>query len=338
MNGEPVRESSRSSIKDDAKKLLAVREASVAKGAAIFQHVHIPFSELIDDLLQDYINNDRKTTAEIAGKMKLHLLPELGMLPATSINPAVIERYKSKRKRERAKNATINRELSWIRKALNLALESGKLQFKPKIKMLKEGPARAGFLEEAELEKILQHLPDELKPTVLFGYVTGWRKSEILNLQWQHVHFDSGEIRIPPGKSKNDMPRMFPMIPELRALMEAQSKSVKASVNPLCPWVFHRNGRRIKNIKESWKIATKKAGLEGKLFHDLRRTAARNLTRMGVQIGPAMRLMGHKTRAIFDRYSIVSDSDLKALKLKSTGTIWAQILKTKSKKKRNSRR
>jgi integrase len=341
-SGIPIRESSRSSIKDDAKKLLSIREASLARGASILYSAHTPFSELIDDLLQDYLNNDRKTTNEIAGKLKLHVLPELGMLPAGSLSPAVIERYKTKRRKSGAKNATINRELSWIRKALNLGMESGKIQNRPKIKMLKESPARGGFFELKELSDLMEHLPLYLRPPVIFAYVTGWRKNEVLNLQWQYVHFDRDEIRIPPGRSKTDQPRVFPMIPELRAMLESQKTDIKKSDNPLCPWVFHRNGQQIKSVREAWDTATEKAGLEGKLFHDLRRTAARNLTQDGIPVGVAMRLMGHKTRAIFDRYSIVSEDDLKVagklLKSRRTGTNWAQFLNVQKSKKKISRR
>lgn len=80
----------------------------------------------------------------------------------------------------------------------------------------------------------------------------------------------------------------------------------------IIPLVFHRAGEPIESFRHSWDSACKAAGVPGRIFHDFRRTAVRNLERAGVPRSVAMQMVGHKTEAIYRRYAIVNDADLHA--------------------------
>jgi integrase len=136
---------------------------------------------------------------------------------------------------------------------------------------------------------------------VAFAYITGWRiDSEVLPLEWRHVDFDAGEVRLDPGTTKNREGRTFPMTAQLRALLERQrtiTDAVQRRASALCSRVFHRNGAPVRRFQGAFTAACREAGCPGRLLHDLRRTAVRNLVRAGIPERVAMQMTGHETRA-----------------------------------------
>ncbi len=118
-----------------------------------------------------------------------------------------------------------------------------------------------------------------------------------------------------PGTTKNDEGRVFPFTQELRGLLMQQKEEterLQRQKDMLIPWVFHREGKKVGDFRKSWETACKKAGVPGRIPHDFRRTAVRNLVRAGVPERVAMQMTGHKTRSVFERYNIVSEGDLDA--------------------------
>jgi integrase len=172
--------------------------------------------------------------------------------------------------------------------------------------VLKEAAPRKGFLEHADYQKLRQELPEHLRPALAMGYYTGMRLGEILGLRWANVDLANAEVRLDPGTTKNDEPRTVPLAGELLAMLKIEREK-----NPAGEFVFTRAGQPVGTFYKAWKSATKRAGLPGLLFHDLRRTGVRNLVRAGVPERVAMAISGHKTRAVFERYNIVSGRDLK---------------------------
>jgi len=196
-----------------------------------------------------------------------------------------------------------------------LANLAGKVPHRPRFPTVEVRNTRTGFFEERDLRAVIGHLPVHLQAFVEFAYLTGWRSGEIKSLTWKQVDFAAGSVRLEPGTTKNDDGRTFPFsaLPALAHLLHRQRQlttALERERGQIIPWVFHRFGRPIRNYQDSWRLACERAGVPGRLVHDLRRTAVRRLERAGVPRSVAMKLTGHKTESIYRRYAIVSESDL----------------------------
>ena len=179
-------------------------------------------------------------------------------------------------------------------------------------------------MERWEYEAVLSKLPEYLRPPMMFAYWTGWRlNKEVLALEWSNVDLDEGTVRLRFGSTKNGDGRVI-FLPEDLYAMLAHQQAEQRRDYPACRWVFHRGGNPIKSIRGSWERACAETGLTGKIPHDFRRTAVRNLVRAGVSEHVAQGMTGHKTRAVFDRYDIVSEGDLREAAVKLNARINAQ--------------
>ena len=191
---------------------------------------------------------------------------------------------------------------------------AGRLHRAPHIPMLQEAAPRSGFFEAAQFQAVLRPLPPTIGPVALFGFETGWRFREIITLRWRHVNLGEGSARLDPGTTKNREGRVAYLSPGLLEVLRAQrgaTRELEMRRGAVVPWVFHRAGRQIGSFRRAWITACRKAGVPGLIFHDLRRTAVRNMVRAGIPERVAMQISGHKTRSVFERYNIVSDGDLR---------------------------
>jgi Site-specific recombinase XerD len=296
-------------------------------------------SELLEDLLTDYrVNGKDYDWAE--RKVRLHVRPFFGAMQARKLTTSAVQQFIGQRQKEKAANATINRELALLKRALNLGRKHTppKIYRLPHIPMLEENNVRKGFFEHDEYLRMKQALPEEVRALLVFAYHTGCRKAEILSLKWDQVDLSERLVRLEPGTTKNDEPRVIPVAGELYEVLEKQKRQRDAEF-PECAFVFSRDGKPIRNFRKAWDQAcihaklVDTAGNPSRIFHDLRRTGVRNLIRAGVPEKTAMAISGHKTRSVFDRYNIISEGDLKDAAAKL-----AAYLKSKSQSARKGPR
>ena len=307
LRGHPYLESSHSDREADAKRLLKKRLGEIVDGRFIGPKADkVLLEELLEDMLNDYRINGKRSLVK-AQRSARHLINFFGDTRAMEVTTDKVNRYKVGRQAEGISNAEINRELSALKRAFNLGVQGEKIYRKPHIPMLKEDNIRKGFFEPGEFLAVRNALSDNLKPVLTFGYYTGWRKEEILSLQWNQIDREAGTVRIDPGITKGGEGRIIFLEGELRDVIEGRWEKHRMD----CPYVFHREGKPIRDFKKAWKKVLKETGLTGKLFHDLRRTAIRNMVRARVPERVAMTISGHKTRSVFERYNIVNEGDLR---------------------------
>jgi integrase len=319
VDGKPVYEAARGNgprgrakNREEARQFLESRRVEVAEGRYVGAKAdRVIFDELAALVMNDYVTNGKKSLGDLKRRLKLHLQPFFGGRRAQGIKAADIHGFISRRKSEGASNGEINRELAVLRRALRLGLQSELITRIPHVPRLIESNVRHGFFERHEFESLLSKLPADLRPFVTFAYLTGWRwRSEIASITWSQVDLEEGTVRLEPGTTKNREGRLIFLPEAARVLVEEQWRVRQAS-SSTCPYVFNRNGARIRDFRGAWDKACAEAELTGKVPHDFRRTAVRNMVRAGIQERVAMVMSGHRTRDVFDRYNIVSEGDLR---------------------------
>jgi integrase len=315
LNWESLSEQQREKA---AQKLLELRQAQVKTGTLPPRYLErITFDEIAQDFLNDYKVNGRasiRKAEESVKKLKEHFSGR----KVKDIDTSMIQKYVLIRQEQKKKNSTINRQLAALKRMLTLAArhEPPKVARVPYIPMLSEkGNARSGFFEHEEYLALRGAAPDWLKTVMAIGYHCGFRRQEILTLTWEQVDMERRRIALRAADTKTREARTVAMTDDLHKVLSAW-KARRDTRFPHWPLVCFRVENRqpvsVGDFRKVWRTALKTVGLEGRLFHDFRRTAVRNMVKAGVPEKVAMTISGHKTRSVFDRYHIVNESDLVA--------------------------
>ena len=312
FRGKRVRESSKSPREGDAIRLLRKRIEECGKGRRRdpVSENRVRMADLFDALAADYRDNGRRSTATLAFRLA-PLRETFGQDRALDVTGARITRYAQERIAAGKARATVNRELAALRRAFVLAVEREQLSMAPPVKLMAENNARQGFVTAPQFDAIVAALPEYLKDVARFAWFTGWRRGEIASLQWSDVDLDGKRVTLRRERSKNGQPRTIPFVGALGEII-ARRVNERTAAGDGALFLFHRNGQRLGDFRKSWDTACEAGGRPGTLFHDLRRSAVRNLVSAGVDQVVAMKITGHRTVSVFQRYRIVADDDVRA--------------------------
>lgn len=313
-NGKTFRESAHSDNKRKAERMLKHRLAELETGTFPGLHVErVRVDELAEDFLRDYRINNRKSLDDAEARWKLHLKPFFAEMRAVDLSSGLIARYVDARQQEKAANATINRELAALKRMFRLAQQATppKVLRTPAFPKLTENNARIGFLTDAQRDTLAAKCAEIglwLRAMYEVGCTYGWRVSEIQTLRVRQVDMEARTVRLDPGTTKNGAGRVVTF--ERESIL-SQLLSACVHGKSTDDFVFTReDGKPVRVFKATWKKVCTRAGVPGLLFHDLRRTAARNLRRAGVAENIIMQIGGWRTRSVFDRYAIITENDI----------------------------
>ena len=301
-----------------ARKILAQREAEWEKIKyldGLDQNDHITkytFQELVEWYLNLPVAKKKRSYDKDVQRSK-NLVSYFGGIQADKIKPSMVESFQYKMletincRGNCYKPSTVNRIVALLKRIYNLAIREDMVPKNPcwKVSLLPEDNERDRVLAPDEFNRLMIELPGHILPIVYLGYYTGMRKSEILNLTWEKINMLEGFIDLQQKDTKNREPRRIYFNEVLWLVLRNANKIRSIHHN----FVFTNRGKPIKNIREGFNNALKRAKIENFRFHDLRHTFNTNMRKAGVDQTVIMKLTGHKTSAMFNRYNAIDQDD-----------------------------
>lgn len=323
------------------KKIQAEFENGTRKAAVVSQ-------VRIDELLNDYIqhlerkNENRKaygsdTAYKTKSTINKHIRAFFGSISAGKLTTAKLneyidyrkQQYRDAKKEEGSWVVSINRELSYLRASMRLAMKSTphKVSSCPHFPIDAKAEklrARTGTISQEQYNQLIPHLAEHLKPIMPFVMYSGVRAKELkfirkdqVNMAERYVTLISGETKAGPGRT---VPIVDIAVEPLKKWMQWSNQYF-----PNCPWLFHYNGEQIKNQKTGWNKALIRAGLctprknpdgtpklnaQGKqmykndiIFHDARRTSVTIGDLANVTESDSSSTHGHRDIEVHNRYN-----------------------------------
>jgi integrase len=223
-----------------ARKILANKLKELNRGRYVANEERVTFADLCKLIRDDYAVNDNRSTPTLNFNIA-HLESFFKFDRAVDILPDRVLAYQQKRLAEGAARRTVNLEVATLGRMLTLAVELGKISWRPKFKLLDGENVREGFLQHGDFLALHAELPEHLRDFVSFLYYGGWRKGAARGLHWKDLDLETRTARLPIKSSKNKEPWVLPLAGTLWEIIERRLEARR----PDCPYVFHyRNGKK----------------------------------------------------------------------------------------------
>ena len=267
----------------------------------------------VADVVTIYLDQLRGKAPDSVRSQLRPIVRILGPLVVNELRGFHLEQYRAAREDEGISPSTQNRELGYLRAALKKAvsLEIPGVDRIPTVTMVREPEGRTGWFSEEQMLATAHHLDGEHRPlgdVARWAFYSGWRKAAVCGLPWTAVDVERGIVEMPKELAKSRRSVRLPIEgPIVEILQRRLADNKYGCVN--VPWIFHRNGQPVKSFDKSWKTATKAAGCEGRIFHDLRRSFVLYMMAKGVAETHIMRI-ADMTRPTLERYLQTRVEDL----------------------------
>lgn len=205
------------------------------------------------------------------------------------------------------KPSSINSEMSCLHQMLQKAVEWEMIERNPfdkgKPLWLKLNNKRKRYLNEDEIERLLESSKGCARDIIEVAINTGMRRKEILRLKWNQIR--DGFIYL--SETKTDEAREIPMNDDLAELIRNLKKRKTQNID----YIFcSRNGNPYRNINNSFRIALKKAKIRDFKFHDFRHTFASHFVIRGGSLRELQEYLGHKDPKMTMRYAHLSQEHM----------------------------
>lgn len=233
-----------------------------------------------------------------------HLLPFFADIPVRDINQSLARKYRQERCAQNAKlkPATVNRDLSVLRRILNWGVEENILAANPlgRLRLERERRTKRPVISVREERLLMAHAPLHLQRMIRCAIDTGLRRGELVSERWEDIDFDHRILYVTHSKTPEGEMRMVPLTGRLTEMLQSFRKDRGI--------VFTYDGNPVKIVKTSWAASLRRAKLRHVRFHDLRHTANTRMMLAGVLQEVRREILGHtlrKSRDVNDRYTHV---------------------------------